>query len=169
MPKRKEPSSSLTLFKEMCDLMFEIAEKDDDCQNNKSNYLNKHIARWIYPKEKQYSKRINSTSRQRTCTLPPPPAPRAPKPAPGPFCYRCALPLYPGHSEHYEGVHATCRYCNTKGHVKAACDKLGNLPEKNYNSTSKKNKMVTSFRKGLRSQGQMYWSYLCCNRIDILV
>ena len=49
MPKRKEPSSSLTLFKEMCDLMFEIAEKDDDCQNNKFNYLNKHIAKWIYP------------------------------------------------------------------------------------------------------------------------
>ena len=81
MPKRKEPSSSLTLFKEMCDLMFEIAEKDDDCQNNKSNYLNKHIAKWIYPKEKQYSKRINSTSRQRTHTLPLPPPP-APKPAP---------------------------------------------------------------------------------------
>ena len=135
MPKKKEPSSSLTLFKEMCDLMFEIAEKDDDCQNNKSNYLNKHIAKWIYPKEKQYSKRINSTSRQCTHTLPPPPpAPRAPKVPPGPFCYRCALPLYPGHSEHCEGVHATCRYCNTKGHVKAACGKLENLPQKNYNS-----------------------------------
>ena len=95
MAKRKEPSSSLTLFKEMCDLMFEIARKDDDFQKNKSRYLNRHIAEWISPKEKTISKRsysINSTSRQCTLPAPPPPASKSAPTAPiKQFCYRCAL------------------------------------------------------------------------------
>ena len=53
----------------MCDLLFEIAAKDDDIHQSKSRYLNKHIANWIQPKENSVSKKensINSTSRQ--CT-----------------------------------------------------------------------------------------------------
>ena len=165
MSQKKRPSSDLKLFQEMCDLMFEIAKEDDDWQRNKSKYLNKHIAEWISPRQKvvstpnftrlsRNSRKINSTSRQRT---PPPskpvtvdfalnPIPSTSAPsvssAKDKFCYRCALPLHPGqyerHFELCEGIHATCRFCNTKGHVKAACGKLGHLPSKNYNSTSRK-------------------------------
>ena len=47
-----EPTSSLKDFKDMVDLMFEIAREDDDIEGNKAHYLNKHIAAWIYPKDK---------------------------------------------------------------------------------------------------------------------
>ena len=49
-------------------------------------------------------------------------------------CYRCALPLTPGHAEHCEELHATCRHCGTKGHVKDACGKLGFFPGSHYKS-----------------------------------
>ena len=131
-------------FKDMCDLMFEIARDDNDMQGNKAKYLNKHIAAWIYPKDeltKDVSKDVpqrrkhivknvnsnsNSTSRKRIPT--PPPEEQYAKQS----CYRCALPLCPGHAGHGEGIHATCRYCSTKGHVKEACRKLGRLPARNY-------------------------------------
>ena len=54
--KLKKPCS-ITLFEEMCDLMFEIAEKDDEIHQSKSRYLNKHIANWIQPKENSVSKK----------------------------------------------------------------------------------------------------------------
>ena len=136
-----EPTSSLKDFKDMCDLMFKIARENDDIEGNKANYLNKHIAAWIYPKEKTFSRRrkhtvknsnSNSTSRQHLPTPPPAQPSTSEKQYEKQFCYHCALPLYPGHAGHYEGVHATCRYCGTKGHVKAACGKLGNLPARNY-------------------------------------
>ena len=90
--KRSE-TSSLKDFKDMVDLMFEIAREDEDMQGNKAKYLNKHIAAWIYPKEeltkdvsKDVSKDVpkrkkhivknvnsnsNSTSRNRIPTPPP--------------------------------------------------------------------------------------------------
>ena len=143
--KRSE-TSSLKDFKDMVDLMFEIAREDDDTEGNKAHYLNKHIAAWIYPKDKPVatvsrrtkhivknsnsnSNGFNSTSRQR---LPTPPPSTSETHFEKQSCYWCALPLYPGHAGHCEGVHATCRYCGTKGHVKAACGKLGNLPARNY-------------------------------------
>ena len=127
-PKNKlklKKHCSTNLFKEMCDLLFEIADKDDNIHQSKSRYLNKHIAKWIQPKENSNS---NSTSRQ--CTLPEPPKQKD--------CYRCTLPLTPGHAEHCEGVHATCRHCGTKGHVKNACGKLGFFPENHHNGASKR-------------------------------
>ena len=138
-------TSSLKDFKDMVDLLFEIAREDDDMQGNKAKYLNKHIAAWIYPKEeltkdvskdvskdvpqrkKHIVKNVNSTSNSTLRNRIPTPPPEKQQ-----SCYRCALPLYLGHAGHCEGVHATCRYCGTKGHVKAACGKLGHLPARNY-------------------------------------
>ena len=48
---RKKKPSDLKLFKEMCDLMFEIAKEDDDQYQSKSKYLNKHISKWMQTKE----------------------------------------------------------------------------------------------------------------------
>ena len=41
----KRKPSDLNLFKEMCDLMFEIATEDDDQYQNKAKYLNQHISK----------------------------------------------------------------------------------------------------------------------------
>ena len=43
----KKELSDLNLFKEMCDLMFEIATEDDDQYQSKTKYLNQHISKWI--------------------------------------------------------------------------------------------------------------------------
>ena len=114
---------STKLFKEMWDLLFEITAKDDDAQKTKSRYLNKHISQWIQPKEDIHSKDSkdisNSTSRPRTHTV-------------QKDCYHCALPLTPGHMDKCKGLLATCRHCNTKGHVKAVCRKLGYFPGSHY-------------------------------------
>ena len=100
----------------MYDLLFQIAAKDDDAQKTKSRYLNKHISQWIQPKEDIHSKDSkdisNSTSRPHTHTV-------------QKDCYHCALPLTPEHMDKCEGLLATCRHCNTKEHVKAACGKFG--------------------------------------------
>ena len=114
---------STKLFKEMWDLLFEITAKDDDAQKTKSRYLNKHISQWIQPKEDIHSKDSkdisNSTSRPCTHTI-------------QKDCYHCALPLTPGHMDKCKGLLATCRHCNTKGHVKAAYRKLGYFPWSHY-------------------------------------
>ena len=47
---KKEPSD-LNLFKEMCDLMFEIAKEDDDQYQSKARCLNKHISKWMQTKD----------------------------------------------------------------------------------------------------------------------
>ena len=114
---------STKLFEEMCDLLFEIAAKDDDVQRTKSRYLNQHISQWIQTNEDIHSKDpmdiSNSTSRPHTHTV-------------QRDCYCCALPLTPGHMDRCKGLLATCRHCNTKGHVKAACGKLGYFPGSHY-------------------------------------
>ena len=47
------PLTTLDIFKEMCDLIFVIAEEEDDVEGNRSRYLNRHIAEWSKPKPKQ--------------------------------------------------------------------------------------------------------------------
>ena len=46
MSTKRKPSD-FKLWKEMCDLMFEIAFDDDD-DENKSTYLNDCINKWKY-------------------------------------------------------------------------------------------------------------------------
>ena len=126
---RKKPCD-LKLFKEMCDLMFEIAREDDDQYQSKSKYLNQHISKWMPTKEtKENSIKDNSkVLRQKDIS--------------NRDCYRCALPLTLGHAKYCEGIDATCRYCGTKGHIKDACGKLGFFPEMHY-SMSKRHRRST--------------------------
>ena len=136
---KKEPSD-LSLFKEMCYLMFEIATEDDDQYQSKARYLNKHISKWMQNKDtKQNSikdKEDSKILRQKDISN------RKELAIQYRDCYRCALPLTPGHVQHCEGLAATCRYCGTKGHVKDACGKLGFFPEMHY-SVSKKHRRST--------------------------
>ena len=114
---------STKLFEEMCDLLFKIAAKDDDAQKTKSRYLNQHISQWIQTNEDIHSKDSmdisNSTSRPCTHTV-------------QRDCYHCALPLTPGHMDQCEGLLATYRHCNTKGHFIAVCGKFGYFPGSHY-------------------------------------
>ena len=116
----------------MCDLLFEIAAKDDDQYQSKSKYLNKHISKWMQTKETKENsikdKEDSKVLRQKDIS--------------NQDCYRCALPLTPGHAKYCEGLAATCRYCGTKGHVKDACGKLGFFPEMHY-SVSKRRRRST--------------------------
>ena len=123
---------STKLFEEMCDLLFEIAAKDDDQYQSKPKYLNKHISKWMQTKETKENsikdKEDSKVLRQKDIS--------------NQDCYRCALPLTPGHAKYCEGLAATCRYCGTKGHVKDACGKLGFFPEMHY-SVSKRRRRST--------------------------
>ena len=105
--------------------MFEIAKEDDDQYQSKAKHLNQHISKWMPTKEtKENSIKDNSkVLRQKDIS--------------NRDCYRCALPLTLGHAKYCEGIDATCRYCDTKGHVKDACGKLGFFPEMHY-SVSKR-------------------------------
>ena len=100
--------------------MFKTACEDDDSEGNKVHYLNKHIAAWIYPKDKTVSRTVprrrkhtvknsnsnsNSTSRQHLPTPPPAQPSTSEKQYEKQFCYCCALPLYPGHAGHCEVVY----------------------------------------------------------------
>ena len=131
---------STKLFEEMCDLMFEIAKEDDDQYQNKAKYLNKHISKWMQTKDTKENsikdKEDSKILRQKDISNRKEPAIQYRD------CYRCALPLTPGHVQHCEGLAATCRYCGTKGHVKDACGKLGFFPEMNY-SVSRKHRRST--------------------------
>ena len=60
--KLKKPCDS-KLFEEMCDLLFEIAEKDEDAQNTKSKYLNKHIVCWIQVKDNTKENSISTAQK----------------------------------------------------------------------------------------------------------
>ena len=136
---KKEPSD-LSLFKEMCDLMFEIATEDDDQYQSKAKYLNQHIAKWIQPKDAKENsfkdKEDSKILKQKDISNRKKPATKYRD------CYRCALPMTLGHAKYCEGIDATCRYCGTKGHVKDACGKLGFFPEMHY-SVSKRHRRST--------------------------
>ena len=137
----KEPSD-LSLFKEMCDLMFEIATEDDDQHQSKARYLNKHISKWMQTKDtkensfKEVSTEGSKILKQKDISNIREPTIQYRD------CYRCALPLTPRHIQYCEGIAATCRYCGTKGHVKDACGKLEFFPEMNY-SVSRKHRRST--------------------------
>ena len=126
---KKEPSD-LNLFKDMCDLMFEIATEDDDQYQSKAKYLNQHISKWIQTNDtkensisiKEVSNEDSKILRQKNISNLREPTIKYRD------CYRCALPMTPGHIQYCEGIDATCRYCGTKGHVKDACGKLGFFP-----------------------------------------
>ena len=137
---RKKKPSDLKLFKEMCDLMFEIAKEDDDQYQSKAKYLHKHISKWMQTKETKENsikdKEDSKVLRQKDISNCKEPAIQYRD------CHRCALPLTPGHVQHCEGLAATCRYCGTKGHVKDACGKLGFFPEMHY-SVSKRHRRST--------------------------
>ena len=126
---------STKLFEEMCDLMFEIAKEDDDQYQSKAKYLNKHISKWMPTKNTKENsikdKEDSKILRQKDISNCKEPAIQYRD------CYRCALPLTPGHVQHCEGLAATCRYCGTQGHVKDACGKLGFFPEMNYSVSRK--------------------------------
>ena len=124
----KRKPSDLNLFKEMCDLMFEIATEDDDQYQSKAKYLNKHISKWMQTKDtnensiQEVSNEDSKILRQKDISNLREPTIKYRD------CYRCALPMTPGHVQYCEGIDATCRYCGTKGHVKDACGKLGFFP-----------------------------------------
>ena len=63
MVKPKSKQEYLKLFKEMTDLMFEIAEYDDQ-DGQKSEYLNKAISTWKHSTDR---KKVNSTPYQKHC------------------------------------------------------------------------------------------------------
>ena len=143
---RKKKPSDLKLFKEMCDLMFEIAKEDDDQYQSKAKYLNQHISKWIQrndTKENSISTKEVSSSNEDSKILRQKDVSNLREPTTQyRDCYRCALPLTPGHVQYCEGIAATCRYCGTNGHVKDACGKLGFFPEMNY-SVSRKRRRST--------------------------
>ena len=137
---RKKKPSDLKLFKEMCDLMFEIAEEDDDQYQSKARYLSRHISKWMQTKDtKENSISIKEVSNEDSKILKQKDISNLREPTiQYRDCYRCALPLTPGHVQYCEGIAATCRYCGTKGHVKDACGKLGFFPEMNYSVSRKR-------------------------------
>ena len=129
MSQRKDRPCNLDLFKEMCDLIFEIAEMDDDSKQSKARYLNSHNAKWIQSKE---PKKEDSNSNSKVKLKEPVTTFRG--------SYRCALPMTSGHIQFCEGFQATCRYCGIKGHIKDACGRRDFFPgptlTRNSNSTS---------------------------------
>ena len=99
---RKKKASELKLFKEMCDLMFEIATEDDDQYQSKAKYLNRQISKWMQTKDakensfKEVSNEDYKILRQKDISNIREPTIKYRD------CYRCALPLTPGHIQYCE-------------------------------------------------------------------
>ena len=89
MVKPKSKQEYLKLFKEMTDLMFEIAEYDDQ-DGQKSEYLNKAISTRKHSTDR---KKVNSTPYQK-------------------HCYQCDEILTEEHLKICPGLHSLCIHCN---------------------------------------------------------
>ena len=109
-PKSKE--EYLKLFKEMTDLMFEIAEFDDS-DGQKTEYLNTAISTWKHKNAKKtnstpYGQPIDQSQLK--------------------HCYQCNEILTKNHQQNCLGINSLCTHCNRVGHLKRCCGRLGYFP-----------------------------------------
>ena len=106
-------------FKQITDLLFEIAKYDSDPGNQKRNYLDSAIAKWknFHP---QYQCNVPIQSQE---TEKPQDIENIEK-----HCYRCDEILTQDHHFYCPGKNSLCIHCNRIGHLKGCCGHLGYFP-----------------------------------------
>ena len=116
MVKPKSKEEYYKLFTEMTDLLFEIAEYDDQ-DGQKSEYLNNVISTWKL-KSSTSRKKNNSTPYSRPNNIQ-----DSVK-----YCYRCNHELTKDHMKNCPGINSLCIHCNKIALLKVCCGQLGYFP-----------------------------------------